>query len=346
MSHLQIKQFQSLTSTKAASSQITAGLPEITRWLRKVEQPHIDDTDGEDSEDEKIKNMAVSSNGSDNSQEMIKVHNKLGDAGRAIKQMRRQRKIEEKGLEAEVHDGDWEIVELLEARSAAEHREVESAARILHQMSKASVASNALDLTTPENEGRTDDTGSIAEGNSEPDKDTAIIETRVRQESYQPTLQTYQRIQRQRFVAARQVLPDITAPDAVTPKGPKRAKRMRLAVDRLENPPAKKAKSNKRPLLNGAEPETTTAKNPRRARTATKSEEKPAKIGQDLLSKKKHREQALDLEPAPVVITAEQEYAEITQEAKSGIATAGRALRKRNTVKQTITPLSDQVLKH
>ncbi|KAL9638553.1 MAG: hypothetical protein Q9164_001475 [Protoblastenia rupestris] len=338
MSHLQIKQSQSLTSTKATSPQITAGMPEITRWLRKVEQPHIDDTDGEDSEDEKIKNMAVSSSGSDNSQEMIKVANKLGDAGRAIKEMRRQRKIEEKGLEAEVHDGDWEIVELLEARSAAEHREVENAARILHQMSKASVASNALDLTTPEDEGRTD-TGSIAKGNSESEKedtasgDTAIIETRVRQESYQPTLRTYQRIQRQRFVAARQLLPDVTAPDTVNPKGPKRAKRLRPAVDKLEKSPAKKPKNNKRPLLDGAAPKTTTAKEPKRPETAAKSEGKPAKTGQGLLSKKTHQQQALDLEPAPVVITSEQEYAEITEGAKSGMATAGRVMRKRNTVK-------------
>ncbi|KAL9125634.1 MAG: hypothetical protein Q9217_005187 [Psora testacea] len=316
------------------------GLSKVSIWHRKVEFPANDDTDGEDSEDELIKEMVMSHDTWNVSHETSNVGTRLGDASRAIRQVRRRQKMNVPGEKPEVHLRDREVLARLEAnRTAEENRESDWAAAVLWQMSFPAIAPVTRTLAVSEEDET--DTGSIAAADSEPEQEDAasdphmtnMMEPRMRQQRNKPNLSTYQRIRAKLRTDAEERLrsfrdqkpnPDVAAPTTAGPQARPsssyRGKRQQeCLLETTTKPPKKRAKTTRTKAKESAPPSAPL----QQAEAASSS-----------MSQQKHQQQASSASSAQARtqprMTSENLFIEIGRQAESGMATAGRGRRRRS----------------
>ncbi|KAL9102818.1 MAG: hypothetical protein Q9163_002067 [Psora crenata] len=320
-----------------------AGLSKVSLWHRKTEYPAIDDTDGEDSEDDLIADMVSCHNNSNISLETPNLSTKLGNAARAIKQIRRRQKIDHLGEEPDVRAHDRQVLAGLEAKRASkEEHEAKWAAEILQKM--------ALPATTGYVQSEIMDSASIATADSEPQREgiasephvtgmreaQKLMETRLQQQAQQPTLITYQRI-RNRNIAALKKLGRLNNPQpnskVAVPTAavsgsrssvPSTKKRQRAgATEEAKEPPSKRAKTGKKK-----------AKDTKKPLAPQQNVDKSSSVS----LQQQASNSTLIEGPTQPHITSEDRFAEIGRQAQSGLAPTGRVTRKRSAPLQLPQP--------
>ena len=299
----------------------------VSLWFQRLEYPAIDDTDGEDSEDERIGKQVLSNETYNASDDVLNVSTTLGDARRAIKKFRIQQKMKVLGKGPEVRSGDRKLIRRLKAKQAVEEEgEAHWAAGILQWMDNSALPLNAQDLASLEAEGS--DLGLNATASDSKDEEaatrlnlTAMTETRIHQQRHHPNLSTYRRIVERRNPYADERLDSLSDRHSVTfnprieSSGKVLGKRQReLMAEKSKTPKSKRVKATE-------------------TRDKISSPHSASQRQAQTPQSEAHTQQQAPT-PSPIDaptqprMTKEDQFAEIGRQAARWLATAGRVMRK------------------